>query len=70
MNVLVLNCGAWWLKFAVVHTSNAHEHLAGMADGRITRTTSPMAAVVPTNEELMIAKDTVELVSPTPRAAA
>jgi acetate kinase len=31
--------------------------------GRITRTTSPMAAVIPTNEELMIAMDTVEIVS-------
>jgi acetate kinase len=31
-------------------------------DGRITRSTSPMAAVVKTNEELMIAMDTVEIV--------
>jgi acetate kinase len=31
-------------------------------DGRITRSTSPMAAVVPTNEELMIAMDTAEIV--------
>jgi acetate kinase len=30
--------------------------------GRITRTTSPMAAVIPTNEELMIAIDTAEIV--------
>jgi acetate kinase len=29
--------------------------------GRITRTTSPMAAVVPTNEELMIAMDAAEI---------
>ena len=32
-------------------------------NGRITRTTSPMAAVIPTNEELMIAKDTASIVS-------
>ncbi len=31
--------------------------------GRITRTTSPMAAVIPTNEELMIAMDTAEIVA-------
>jgi acetate kinase len=31
-------------------------------DGRITRSTSPMAAVVKTNEELMIAMDTAEIV--------
>jgi acetate kinase len=31
-------------------------------DGRITRSTSPMAAVVRTNEELMIAMDTAEIV--------
>ena len=31
-------------------------------DGRITRSTSPMAAVVKTNEELMIAVDTAEIV--------
>jgi acetate kinase len=31
-------------------------------NGRITRTTSPMAAVIPTNEELMIAMDTAEIV--------
>ena len=37
-------------------------------NGRITRTTSPMAAVIPTNEELMIAKDTASIVSRT-RAA-
>jgi acetate kinase len=29
--------------------------------GRITRSTSPMAAVIPTNEELMIAMDTAEI---------
>jgi acetate kinase len=34
-------------------------------NGRITRTTSPMAAVIPTNEELMIAKDTASIVSRT-----
>ena len=33
-----------------------------MTDGRITRSTSPMAAVIPTNEELMIAMDTAEIV--------
>jgi acetate kinase len=32
-------------------------------DGRITRTTSPMAAVVPTNEELQIAMDTAAIVA-------
>ncbi|ACL66423.1 acetate kinase [Anaeromyxobacter dehalogenans 2CP-1] len=31
--------------------------------GRITRTTSPMAAVIATNEELMIAMDTAEIAS-------
>jgi acetate kinase len=31
--------------------------------GRITRTTSPMAAVIATNEEFMIARDTAEVVS-------
>jgi acetate kinase len=31
-------------------------------DGRITRSTSPMAAVVKTNEELMIAMDTAQIV--------
>jgi acetate kinase len=30
--------------------------------GRITRSTSPMAAVIPTNEELMIAIDTAEII--------
>jgi acetate kinase len=30
--------------------------------GRITRTTSPMAAVIATNEELMIAMDTAEII--------
>jgi acetate kinase len=33
------------------------------ASGRITRTTSPMAAVIPTNEEYMIAQDTAEIVT-------
>ncbi len=32
-------------------------------DGRITRSTSPMAAVIPTNEEFMIARDTAEIVA-------
>jgi acetate kinase len=31
--------------------------------GRITRSTSPMAAVIATNEELMIAMDTAEIVT-------
>ena len=31
--------------------------------GRITRTTSPMAAVIPTNEELMIAQDAADIAS-------
>jgi acetate kinase len=38
--------------------------------GRITRTTSPMAAVIPTNEELMIAMDTAEIISAGKLAAA
>jgi acetate kinase len=38
--------------------------------GRITRTTSPMAAVIATNEELMIAMDTAEIVDAASRAAA
>ena len=33
-----------------------------MTEGRITRSTSPMAVVIPTNEELMIAMDTAEIV--------
>ncbi len=33
-----------------------------MTEGRITRSTSPMAAVIATNEELMIAMDTAEIV--------
>ncbi len=38
--------------------------------GRITRTTSPMAAVIPTNEELMIAMDTAEIVGGAQNVAA
>ncbi|MGE5413368.1 MAG: acetate/propionate family kinase [Syntrophomonadaceae bacterium] len=38
--------------------------------GRITRTTSPMAAVIPTNEELMIAMDTAEIIAGAENAAA
>jgi acetate kinase len=37
--------------------------------GRITRSTSPMAAVIPTNEELMIAMDTSEIVGRASSAA-
>jgi acetate kinase len=38
--------------------------------GRITRSTSPMAAVVATNEELMIAMDTAEIAASCPPASA
>jgi acetate kinase len=38
--------------------------------GRITRSTSPMAAVVPTNEQMMIAQDTAEIVARDPDIAA
>ena len=38
--------------------------------GRITRTTSPMAAVIPTNEELMIAMDTAEIIATAANVAA
>ena len=38
--------------------------------GRITRTTSPMAAVIATNEELMIAMDTAECVNGAAQTAA
>src|SRR6266511_3657176 len=38
--------------------------------GRITRTTSPMAAVIATNEELMIAMDTAEIVGGAEKIAA
>jgi acetate kinase len=31
MNVLVLNCGTASAKFAVVHSSNGHEHVSGIA---------------------------------------
>ena len=46
--------------FALDPRANA-AHGEGLA-GRITRSTSPMAAVVRTNEELMIAMDTAEIV--------
>ncbi len=38
--------------------------------GRITRTTSPMAAVIATNEELMIAMDTAEIIGGGEKVAA
>jgi acetate kinase len=38
--------------------------------GRITRSTSPMAAVIATNEELMIAMDTADIIGGTVRIAA
>jgi acetate kinase len=47
--------------FALDRHANAQHGKA--LNGRITRTTSPMAAVIPTNEELMIAIDTTEIVS-------
>ncbi|ABS25795.1 acetate/propionate family kinase [Anaeromyxobacter sp. Fw109-5] len=31
MNVLVLNCGSASVRFAVVHSSNGHEHVSGVA---------------------------------------
>ena len=31
MNVLVLNCGSSSVKFAVIHASNGHEHVSGLA---------------------------------------
>jgi acetate kinase len=46
--------------FAIDPAANAR-HGEGL-DGRITRTTSPMAAVVPTNEGLQIAMDTAAIV--------
>jgi acetate kinase len=49
------------------HVNNTH----GKAQrGRITRSTSPMAAVIPTNEELMIAIDTAEIIEAKAVAAA
>jgi acetate kinase len=46
--------------FAIDHHVNQSHGKAQR--GRITRTTSPMAAVIATNEELMIAIDTAEIV--------
>jgi acetate kinase len=43
--------------------ANANASHGRALNGRITRSTSPMAAVVPTNEELQIAMDTVAIVS-------
>jgi acetate kinase len=42
---------------------HANEQHGRALSGRITRTTSPMAAVIPTNDVLMIAIDTAEIVS-------
>jgi len=42
---------------------HANEQHGKALQGRITRTTSPMAAVIATNEELMIAMDTAEIVT-------
>ncbi len=39
-------------------------------EGRITRSTSPMAAVIPTNEQFMIARDTAEIIARDPEIAA
>jgi acetate kinase len=54
--------------FALDEQANAL-HGAG-TQGRITRSTSPMAAVIATNEELMIAMDTAEIVAKDPNIAA
>ena len=43
--------------------AHANEQHGKPLQGRITRTTSPMAAVIATNEELMIAMDTAEIVT-------
>jgi acetate kinase len=52
------------LGFAGFHLDpHANENHGRALQGRITRTTSPMAAVVKTNEAFMIAMDTAELVS-------
>jgi acetate kinase len=48
----------------------ANEAHGRTLDGRITRSTSPMAAVIPTNEEFMIAMDTAEIVGKDPSIAA
>ncbi|HET7752506.1 MAG TPA: acetate/propionate family kinase [Anaeromyxobacteraceae bacterium] len=42
---------------------HANEQHGKALSGRITRTTSPMAAVIPTNEQLQIAIETTEVVS-------
>ena len=39
------------------------------AQGRITASVSPQALVIPTNEELMIALDTADIVERAPRAS-
>jgi hypothetical protein len=77
MNVLVLNCSAASVRFAIIDAGTRLDRVGfagflldaeanavhGKAlQGRITRTTKPMAAVIATNEELMIALDTAELV--------
>ena len=48
----------------------ANEIHGQSTQGRITRTTSPMAAVIATNEELMIAQDTAEIVAHDPNVTA
>src|SRR6266545_4280076 len=59
------------LAFAGFALDPAANELHGAAtQGRITRSTSPMAAVVATNEELMIAMDTAEIVARDPNLAA
>jgi acetate kinase len=54
--------------FTLDEAANA-QHGAETA-GRITRSTSPMAAVIATNEELMIAQDTAQVVENDPDIAA
>ena len=68
--ILVINTGSSSLKFSpldakaeVVFSSGIAERIGKNSDGRITPGSGLLCLVIPTNEELMIARETDRLVS-------
>ena len=66
MKVLVLNCGSSSVKFQLVETEA--ESAAAGRDRALAQGARPRVFVVPTNEEILIARDTLRIVAGLPPA--
>ncbi len=62
MKILVLNCGSSSLKYQLINMENENRTLKGVETEISTKDSKIKVFIIPTNEELMIARQTLKAI--------